>query len=876
MRLLCCGNRNPIGVKQETLRLQIIWENDERTPHFSIGIADSLEKLEKRIYNIGIWSEEFFCGNQLLLEQVLFEEGKVYYWHVVRIDDGIEKVSDAASFEMGISEFQGQYITAPRKSTYVKHFFKTFPIVENIRRARLYICGLGYFKWSINGRTIDDTYYRPLVTDYTTRENPDNTTLCSSTSHHVTYYTYDIRDLLLEGENRLEVDVANGYYCNTDRLMCEMDYSFGPAQLAFEIHLETDKGLQVIYSDTDTLVREENYSSTLYVGDRVDFTRDPGVYEKSVLGKRPDGIPVSPVCEDDTVQQSISPIDTWKYDGKIVYDFGVNHTGGLKLQLQAAEGDVLHIRYAEVLEDDGTPNYETGAWHDMHPKTGEAGDIYQENIYILKAGCNVIEPLFSWFCYRYAVLDMPETTSVESVNSLFIHMDVMCDGEFTCSEPLLTKINDTFRQTLCCNMHSGLITDCPHREKRPYTGDGHLVMKAAWYNYDMESFYYKWFQDLLDAQNPDGRIPNTAPDLAGGGGYGWGNAICFVTKQLYQFTGDTNVLTKGYPAITKWLAFYAAHCDADSIVRSNGHNWMLGDWLAPEIVTSNTYYINTVCYLVAVDTALWIADRKFPEDTAYWLQKKSEITDGINKVFFNKEQLTYGNGIQGENILALATDIVPMEYVEAIRKKEEQHYREETNYHLDTGIVITPILIHYLTEHGYADIAYQIMTQTTYPSYGWLMEDDTTFSEHWSKKWPDFYYGDENSTLVKGGGDLSHCHPMYGSICDWLYESVGGLRLTNLYKKEIVISPMYTDMTMKASAGKETSYGCAKVKWENQDDILRLIVEIPQGLQGIVEFPSQYNIMQNLNTKESYLRDSDGRFRFVLPAGKWLLQTKGR
>lgn len=359
MKLLCCGRRNPLGVKQETLRLQVLWENEERTEHFFIGIADSLDYLEKRIYNIGSWSEEFFDGNQLLLEQVLFEEGKEYYWHVVCGSGQKEKVSDTASFEIGISDFRGEYITAPRQSTFVKHFLKRFAAEEKILRARLYICGLGYFKWTLNGRTLDDSYYKPLVTDYTTRENLGNTALGASSSHHVTYYIYDIRELLLAGENVLEVDVANGYYCNTDRLMCEMDYSFGPAQVAFEIHLETEKGLQVLCSDTETLVREENYSSTLYIGDRVDFTREPGAYEKSVPGRKPDGILVSPMCEDDALQQEIAPAGRWEHGSEIIYDFGVNHTGGLKLQVTAAEGDVLHIRYAEVLNEDGMPNYET-------------------------------------------------------------------------------------------------------------------------------------------------------------------------------------------------------------------------------------------------------------------------------------------------------------------------------------------------------------------------------------------------------------------------------------------------------------------------------------------------------------------------------------
>ena len=279
---------------------------------------------------------------------------------------------------------------------------------------------------------------------------------------------------------------------------------------------------------------------------------------------------------------------------------------------------------------------------------------------------------------------------------------------------------------------------------------------------------------------------------------------------------------------------------------------------------------------MAVDTALWLAAVYKPEDVDKWTDLKGKITEGLNKVFFDKERLRYGNGVQGEDVLALATGIVPAAYEKALRDKVEHHYRMETDYHLDTGIVLTPILITYLTEHGYRDIAYRIMTARTYTSYHTLMENDTTFSEHWSKKWPDFYCGDGESQLVKGGGDLSHCHPMYGSVCSWLYERVAGMDLTRLHRKKVGIHPYFTDCLAWAKADKITPYGNVRVEWENAQDGLKLQVNIPQGLTADVCFQSVYTIMQNPDTGECYEAEPDGYFRFVLPEGSWILQTKGR
>lgn len=485
-----------------------------------------------------------------------------------------------------------------------------------------------------------------------------------------------------------------------------------------------------------------------------------------------------------------------------------------------------------------------------------------------------MEPRFNWLCYRYALIEKNDSIDIENIESLFIHTDLKKDGSFSCSEEILNQINDTFLQTVFSNMHSGIIMDCPHREKLPYTGDGKLVMKSVCYNLGAVDLYRKWFQDLLDSQREDGYIPNSAPYMGGGGGYAWGNAICAVTKNLYQFTGDVQVAKDGFRAILRWLDFYKSKCDEDKIIYSNNQAWMLGDWLAPDITESNVQYISTMCYLEAVRIAIELVRILKSQDVNDLKRLEEEIVSGINRTFFDRNNLSYGNGVQGEDMLALAMNIVPNEYVQALKDKVEHHYRVEAGYHLDTGIVLTPILIDYLTENGYRDIAYKIMTSKTYPSYYNLMDGDTTFSEHWSKKWPDYYTGGENNRLIKGGGDLSHCHPMFGSVCAWLYERVAGLDLAGLWKKEVGIHPYFTDCLTWAKADKMVSCGKVSVEWKNDENGFLLEIQIPEGLTGRVEFPAKYQALVNKSTGERYLCNAEGMFSFSVCSGNWTFITE--
>lgn len=873
LKLRCCGRKNPIGVSRNELRLHFEVEDSQEIKSYEIQIAASKEALEKGNYNVGQFAGSQKNGYILRPNPRFFSEKTRYFWRV-EVSVGEEKIySDIAYFETGIDRWNAKWISAASEKGTVQNFKREFELDFQAERAILYICGLGYFDAKINGEKLDDCYYKPLVTDYAPRRQADNKIVYKNNSWRTVYDTYDVTEQLKIGQNVLSVDVGNGYYCNRDKLYGEVDFSYGENQLIYELYIVKDGKEIVIQSDEKTLVSETEWKSTLYKGDHVDFTKNTENYHNAVTLDCVMGKPVSPKCLEDRVDKFLYPQKMWKVDGGTVYDFGINHSGGLHFLAESEEGAGIEIRYAEILGEDGRPNYETSAWHGEDYKDGSKIDVYQENSYRLSKGRNEINPMFSWYCYRYAWVKTSGNVEITDLYSCFIHMEAEQNGHVSCSEESLNRLNEMFLQTLYCNMHSGLISDCPHREKRPYTGDTNIIMKAANYNLDMVGYFYKWMDDILDAQTIDGLIPNTAPHLDGGGGYAWGNAICTISKELYCFTGDKDIVRQCYQAVEKWLGYYEAHRDENYIIRSNSHPWMLGDWLAPDTVESDVYYISTVCYYMAVDTMIFLGD-VLEESTDNWKNLRSSIAEGINAIFFKPNKLSYGNGVQGEDVLALSVGIVPKEYEAALKEKVRTHYSKETDYHLDTGIVLTPILIQYLTDHGYREQAYRIMTAKTYPSYYNLMENDTTFSEHWSKMWPDYYIGDDKSRLVKGGGDLSHCHPMYGSVASWLYERVAGLDFTMLYAGKILIRPYFTDFLEWAKADKVLPYGKAEISWQNRNGKFELELEIPQSLIGECCIPSVYKTLTCQQTGKVYEISMDGCFHLDVPFGKWSFQTE--
>ena len=741
-----------------------------------------------------------------------------------------------------------EWISFRQKNDAVYEFEKSFGVREDFLRAEVRIAALGFYDATVNGRRVRDTYFKPYFTDYKL----------------FSYYeTYDLADFVVCGENKLHIRLAGGYYQNEDRAEDPEypDLSFGNKAVRFAVAVYYADGTEIFGSDADTLSRCLPTVSTLFRGDRVDFSApSPHCFDAVCVDKQVRLLP-SP-GENDRICETFAPIVLYESDKKKIYDFGQNHTGGIRCKITGKRGDRVTVTYAERLKADGSLDTDTSAYPCV--ENGRSVLVPQRSEYVLSGGEDEIEPLFSWRCYRYICVESGERAILTDLESCFIHTAVPRAGDFGCSMPLFCEIYEKYVYTQWCNMHSGVPTDCPHREKLPYTGDGQITARSMMYCFDAESFLRKWLDDIIASAAPNGYVPNTAPNMGAGGGYFWGYAVAEIPRVLYRFTGNVAYIERAYPAVLRWVKYLGTRHTGNYILTIDDRKWALGDWLAPEPVRSSGTFFDTVCYYASVTAAAemhFILHGTQNEDLRALARK---IRAAIHRAYYHADTGTYAGDEQGETVLALYYGIPEKEDVPCVVRSVERHYNQ-IGKHFDTGIVLTPILLRCCRKYGMDALAYELMTQTDYPSFAYMLRDETTFPEHWSKKWIDYKFSEDDDTVVEGGGELSHCHPMFGSVTQWLYESVAGLDISALCDGTIYFRPAYTDRVNRAHASGKTPFGTAAIEYDSQNG-LTVTAEIPSGLRGAFVLPHGAYRAENAETKESAVFET-GEFR--LPSGKW-------
>lgn len=871
MKLKCNNLTNPLSVTSEDIVLS--FEKGKHKFHkFTLGLASTIEKLASGIYDVFTGNYENVTKVRLpVLEQ---KEGQRIFWHI-KTD---KYVSETAYFDIAESFLDSKWIAAPQTADDICLFYKKFNLKALPIQAKLIVCGLGFFDGTINGEIFDEHYYKPNFTDYKKRFD-ENFVKKEKYKYCVVYNTYDLSSFLKEGENRLDFRVSGGYFHNVDRFDAPV-WNYGDTRLKFELILCYPSEKKRIVSDESCLVAQTGDFSTLYLGDRIDFSKRELVYKQARI--LDDEIMLTPTqWTDDIEMERLNPFVVENYGNYKVYDFGKNHTGGIRCFLKGEKGTRIKVRYAEVANEDGTLNFQTATYEEFIdtaniPKTFIEQKlakirVEQENSYILSGEKDEVLPLFSWRCYRYVEMSADKPFTVENLTSSFIHMDIEKTGDFWCSEPIFNDIYQKYILTQKNNMHCGVATDCPHREKVPYTGDGHITAKSVLYNFAAEGFYEKWLRDIILAQSIDGFVPNSAPDMATGGGYFWGFAIMRLPEILYRFTGEKDYLKWVYKNMVAWVEYMNTRHTGNYILFVNDKKWLLSDWLSPEEVKINCRYFSTVCYYASVKILCETHNILFGKRNEEFERLGENIRKAINNTFFNKELMQYCNGIQGETVLALYYGIPDEEYVPLLKGAVRKYYLEEKKGYFDTGIVMTPILLQYLTENGMKDIAYGMMTKMDYPSYAYMLKGETTLPEHWSKKWIKYSFSESKEYVVEGGTDVSHCHPMYGSVVEWLFEKVAGLDLSNFYKKVVKIRPRFVKNVKQAKASICLRWGTVSVAYENTDRLL-LKIKIPQGVQGEVCLEEAFGSFSVKGENTSWCINADGILQTVLTDGEWIIE----
>jgi alpha-L-rhamnosidase len=186
----------------------------------------------------------------------------------------------------------------------------------------------------------------------------------------------------------------------------------------------------------------------------------------------------------------------------------------------------------------------------------------------------------------------------------------------------------------------------------------------------------------------------------------------------------------------------------------------------------------------------------------------------------------YGTGTQTAQILPLFLDMVPGNRRGGVFGALRDDLVYTRNTHLATGILGTKYLFPLLTSTDNSDLAYELATQTTYPSWGYMVENGaTTLWELWQNK--------------TGPSMNSHNHPMFGSLGAWFYNALAGINLDSAKPgfERLAIAPQVVRDLKWAAGSLDTIRGTVASSWSRSDNGLRLEVTIPVGSQGEVRIP---------------------------------------
>ncbi len=693
------------------------------------------------------------------------------------------------------------------------HFRKVARLDKPIRQARLYATALGVYEFSINGRRVGNDYFNPGWTDYKKR---------------VQYHTSDVTELLRQGLNTLGLILGDGWYAGYVGL--GGPHRYGPLALAsaqLEVQF-TDGSRQTVATDgswkaacgpllQSDMLMGETYDArkelTGWNGAGYDDARwQPAQVEKPVvhLVAAADG-PVRAMLE-------LKPrAVTEPKPGQFVFDLGQNMVGWARLKVQGAAGQTVTLRFAEMLNPDGTI-YTTNL------RGAKATDRYT----LKGGGPETWEPRFTFHGFRYVELTgFPGRPGPDAVTGVVVYSDTPEAGSFECSSPLVNQLQSNIVWGQRGNFLA-VPTDCPQRDERlGWMGDAQIFIRTATDNMDVSRFFTKWCQDVEDAQQADGAFPDVAPRVCcGAGTAAWGDAGVICPWTVYRVYGDTRILERHYKAGARWIEYLTGH--SQNLLRpAQGY----GDWLSikaetPKDVLATAYFALSTRVMARMAAVLGK-----DADAA----KYEHLFDQI-KSAFQKAYVAQDGRIQGDTqtcyVLALAFDLLPLEQRPAAAQRLVADIRAKGD-HLSTGFVGVGHLTPTLTREGHVDVAYKLLNQETFP--GWLYSvknGATTIWERW-----------DGWTKEKGFQDPgmnSFNHYSLGSVGEWLYATVAGIDLdpeVPAYKR-IVIHPRPGGGLTWAKADYLSMHGRIVSHWRIEDGEFRLHTVIPANTTARVLLPA--------------------------------------
>ncbi len=699
-------------------------------------------------------------------------------------------------------------------------FKKSFEVSGDISEAKIKICGLGLFELKINGRLPDDTVLNPAHSQY---------------SKTVLYRIFDITDLIVKGNNDITVEVGHSFFNETTGV-----WDWDKASWRSAPKLIAD--LTITYADgkTENIATDESWlvtvdgpvtANSIYYGETHDLTRTEYRWKNAVCVDAPAGElkpqdmpPIRRIGEFEPKEILLMP------NGSYVITAPEMITGWAKLTLDVPEGTKITVTYSEKLKENGfvqkigiDEGHNAEWWPDAY---------IQQDCFIAKNGKNILEPKFSYKGFRYIQIDgCPCEISKDNIILYRVANDVKPISEFSCSDELINKLHKIMPRTLLNNFQ-GKPTDTPVWEKNGWLGDANCAVRATAYNFDMDKYLRSFIEIMDDCFNEYGKVPVIVPtpDWGVGNSPVWNTIYVFGVETLLDFYGNTEYANDIYPNLRQFAL--------DDIEELESLGWVWGtrglsDWLSPsggelaEIEPDPSEGAEICCTAFIyrmLESMIYIAEKLGKtEDTEIFKEARKSIYEAFNKKFFIDDKQIYQTTFwrelgtrtkyrQTSNLLPLAFGMVPDEYRKAVLENLVNDIIAK-GYHLDTGCTGTRFVLPVLFDNGYTDVAYKVLTQTTYPSWGYWIECGADSAwESWEKT------------------TRSQDHYFLATYDEALYTHIAGIRNVRNGFASFTVQPELTCGLEFANAAIETPLGRLSVKWnKNSDGLFDVEIEIPDG-----------------------------------------------
>ena len=712
---------------------------------------------------------------------------------------------------------------------------REFAIAKPVVRARLHVAGLGYCLTSLNGARLADQALDPPWTAFDKR---------------ILFRTHDVTAQLTQGANCLGLTLGNGWF---NPLPLRM---WGGKNFREALPLGRPRVIACLVAE-----HPDGTHTTLTTGPDWTTTAGPTVRNSIYLGEERDARLTLPGWDRagfDAAQwrpvrvtdDSLAPLQplamlpvraeaaipavavTTLKPGVHIVDFGRNFTGVPEIDLNVPAGTKITFRFGELLNPDGTLNPLTSVCGQIKGtrKQPDGSEIsiggpgappiaWQQDVFIARGGgAECYRPDFTYHGFRFMeVTGLPETPVSTAFRGIPLHTELPSTGSFACSNEQLNRIQEMCRRTFLANVVT-VQSDCPHRERFGYGGDIVATSEAFLMNFDMGGFYAKTVRDWADAARPDGRFTDTSPfvgiDYCG---VGWAMAHPLLLDQLYQNYGNRSLLEEQLPAAIRWLDGEAGRRKQGLVAKGLSDHEALAKVGGPVLTTP-----------MFIDTARRIARlarvMERGEDAKRFESMADESSVAWASAFLDTATGKVAGGSQSEQAFALGYGAAPQAARPQVFKQLLDQTKSPDGPRLSTGIFGTQILLDELSLNGRGEVAYALANRKTFPSWGWMLENDaTTLWEHWA--------GSDNT--------FSHSHPMFGSISAWFFRWLGGIQLADdaVGFDRVTIRPQPVGDLKWVKCSHQSIRGLIESNWSVTANGVDYEIVIPPDTTAIIELP---------------------------------------